>query len=144
MSQESEKKSFLDYFSIENETSCLKSIKNGGIAAMISAAITSVFAVIGVFSNSSDPVLQYLLDPWFSVDAFLILILGIFIFKKSRVASTMMFIYFIVSKIMIWKEVGTPNNFFISLLFLYFYFMAMRGTYLWHSKYSVNIASEND
>jgi hypothetical protein len=129
------KNSPLNLFATDSKDACATAIKNGGIAAMVSAAITSVFAVIGMFTSSSDKNLNYLLDPWMLVDVVLIIILGIFIFRKSRVAATIMFLYFIAGRALMWYETGAPNGIVMALLFLCFYFTAMKATYLWHSNY---------
>ena len=50
--------------------------------------------------QSDDAVLHSLLDPWSMVDVVLIVVLAAFIFRKSRVASTLMFVYFVASKLL--------------------------------------------
>lgn len=118
---------------IKSHVLCTKAIKNGGIAAMISAAITGGFAIAGFFTNSSSNDLNYFLDPWILVDAVLIVVLGIFIFRKSRVAATLMVIYFVGSKLLMWAEMGEPKGLPMTIIFLLFYVTAMRGTYIWHA-----------
>jgi hypothetical protein len=142
MSGNTEKKSFWGAFSITDRESCENAIRNGGIAAMISAGITAIFAGIGFFTSSSDKDLAYLLDPWIAVDALLIVILAIFIFRKSRVAATTMVLYFAVSKVIMWYDMGKAQGLFMSIIFFMFYFTAMRGTYIWHKSYKdVNLES---
>jgi hypothetical protein len=127
-------KNFVAAFSISDRASCERAIKNGGIAAMISAGITGVFAVIGLFTSSSNKRLAYMLDPWLLVDAGFIVVLGIFIFKKSRIASTLMVLYFITSKIIVWHDIGVANLAVAAIFFLA-YFTAMRATFIWRSTY---------
>jgi hypothetical protein len=135
MSNGTGKKSFLDAFTITDRMSCEKAIRNGGIAAMISAGITAIFAGIGFVTSSSNKDMAYLLDPWMMVDVVLIVILGIFIFRKSRVASTVMVLYFVVSKAIMWYDMGKAQGLLMSLIFLLYYFTAMRGAYIWHKSY---------
>jgi len=135
MSTDNKKKSLLSSFIITDQESCAKAIKNGGIAAMISAAITGAFAVAAFFTSSSNKALNYLLDPWLLLDVVTIVVLGIFIFRKSRVAATLMVIYFTGSKLLVWAEIGEPKGLVMSIVFFLFYVTAMRGTYIWHSKY---------
>lgn len=135
MSNNTEKKPFWGSFSITDQESCAKAIKSGGIAAMISAAITAAFAIAAFFTTSSDKSLNYFLDPWLFVDVVLIVAMGIFIFRKSRVAATLMVIYFTGSKLLMWAEMGEAKGLFMTMIFLFFYVTAMRGTYIWHSKY---------
>ena len=135
MSTDTVKKSFWGSFAITDRESCAKAIRNGGIAAMISAAISCAFALSGFFKSSSDKGLNYLLDPWVLLDAVLIVVLGIFIFRKSRIAATLMVVYFAGSKLLMWAETGEPKGLLVTLIFLLLYVTAMRATYIWHSKY---------
>ena len=136
MNTKTEKKSFFNSFEINDRESCAKAIKNGGIAAMISAAITTLFGIAGLFTNSDNKELKYFLDPWILVDGLLIVVLGFFIFRKSRVAATLLVIYFVGSKALTWYELGKTTGLLMSIVFFLYYFTAMRGTYIWHSSYS--------
>ena len=69
------------------------------------------------------------------VDVVLIAIMAFFIYKKSRTAATLMFFYFVISKFAQWYELGNVQGLPMALIFMYFYFNAMRGTFIWHSKY---------
>lgn len=129
------KKAFLSNFQITDRESCEKAIRNGGVAGLISAGITAIFSGIGFFIQSSNSDLNYLIDPWTIVDALFVLVLSLFIFRKSRVASTLLFIYFTVSKIIMWIELGVPRSFILSIIFFLYFTTAMRGTYIWHTKY---------
>ncbi len=130
-----EKKSFFSSFEIADRESCEKAIRNGGIAALISAGVTALFGILGFFIESSDANLGYMLDPWILLDVIFVVILSIFVFRKSRVASTLLLVYFIISKVIMWMDLGAPKGIFLSLIFFLFYLTAMRGTYAWHSKY---------
>ncbi len=130
-----EKKSFMTSFQITDRESCATAIRNGGIAALISGGITTIFAVIGFFVQPSDADMGLLLDPWLLVDVALILLLAVFVFRKSRVASTLLLIYFVSGKLYLWSEMGAPRGIFLTIIFFLYYFTAMRGTYLWHSEF---------
>jgi hypothetical protein len=134
MIEAKKKKSLFDSFIINDRKSCGNAIKNGGIAAMISAIITGVFSVSGFFTTSSNKALAYMLDPWGIFDAILCLILAILIFRKSRVASTLLVLYFAASKAIIWYDTGKFPGYF-GIIFFLFYITAMRGTFIWHSTY---------
>lgn len=129
------KKGFWSGFEITDRESCEKAIRNGGIAALVSAAITAILGVLGFFTQSSNADLNYLLDPWILLDVGLIVVLAIFIFRKSRVASTLLLVYFVASKLIMWIDLGAPKGFLVAMIFLLYYFTAMRGTYLWNSTY---------
>ena len=141
MDSKIEKKSFFNSFEINDKESCTKAIKNGGIAAMISATITALFGVAGLFTSSDNEEIKYYLDPWILVDSFLIVVLGFFIFRKSRVAATLMVIYFAGGKLISWYDLGKTTGLLMSLIFFAYYFNAMRGTYVWHSTYNNNTSS---
>jgi len=110
MNDKKEKASFTDSFKIEDQESCEKAIKNGGIAAMISAAITGAISAASLFTSSDDKDLNYLMNPLNFFDAALLVVLGIFVFRKSRVASTLLFIYFVAAKALMWSEMGKPSR----------------------------------
>ena len=94
------KKSFLTEFAIKDRESCERAIRNGGIAALVSGGITAVFAAIGLFYQPTDAVqATVLFDPWMFVDVGLILLLAFFIFRKSRVAATILVGYFVATKL---------------------------------------------
>lgn len=135
MTPDTKKKSFLDPFVISDRASCAKAIRNGGIAAMLSAAITTIFAVAGFFVSSRDKTVQYLLDPWILADVVLIVVLGVFVFRKSRVASTILVGYWALAKALMWYQLGAPSGLVMSVIFFAIFVTAMRGTYLWNSKY---------
>ena len=135
MEKKSEKKSFLDSFKIDSRVSCLKAIKNGGIAALISAGITLAFGIAGFFTSSDNQALNYMLDPLLLVDVAVIVVLGIFIFLKSRTAATILVIYFVLGKVLMCYELGKPTGVLMSVIFFLYYVTAMRATYIWHSKY---------
>lgn len=132
--EKKKKRSFEDQLRITDRESCENAIRNGGVAALVSAGLTAVVAIAGFFVRPEDEKLKSLLDPWSLVDVALIVTLAIFIFRKSRVASTVMFVYFVASKILQLME-GFSAGMIVAVFFALYFFTAMRGTYLWHSKY---------
>jgi len=135
MSDEVKKRTFLKMFSLDDRKSCEKAIRIGGIVAMVSAALTGIFAAIGFFLNSSDPELAYLFDPYMVVDFVIIFTLAVFILRKSRVASTTMMGYFIFNNLSFWQDTGNIPSLGITIILFVFYLTAMRATYIWHSSY---------
>lgn len=127
--------SFLSSFRITDRESCKKVIRNGGIAALISAGFTAIFAVAGFFLKPSNQQLSYFLDPWLLVDVWLLLLLAVFVFRKSRLASTVLVLYLVASKVFLWIDLGAPKGVIVSIIFFAYYATAMRGTYIWHDKY---------
>jgi ABC-type proline/glycine betaine transport system permease subunit len=135
MAEKKVKVSFKDQIKMGTQEICETAIKNGWIAALISLGITLIFSSIGFFTQSDNETLNYFLDPWLMVDVILMAVLAFFIYKKSRTAATLMFIYFVISKFTQWYDLGNVQGLPMALLFMYFYFNAMRGTFIWHSKY---------
>jgi hypothetical protein len=54
MRNQPEFKSMGSYFQIHDRTSCAQAIRNGGIAALVSASFTAIVGVIGFFTSASD------------------------------------------------------------------------------------------
>jgi len=88
--------------------------------------------LISLGMNSPDEALSYFADIWIIFDVLIIFALAFFIWRKSRVAAALMLIYFVISKIIMGLETGAVKGIFISLLFLWFFVQAFRGTIVWH------------
>ena len=112
-----------------------KAIKNGWIAALVSAMLTGLLASLPLI-NESD-VLGF--NPWNFLDVVLMICLAFGVYKKSKTAATILFAYFVISKIDIIVFREGYSTIPVSLIFLYFYFQAMRGTYSYE-----NLMSESD
>jgi hypothetical protein len=133
------KQSFFQSFQISDRESCERAIRNGGIAGLTSAALTGILASLGFLITASDKNFAVYLDPWSLVDAVFSLILAMFVFRKSRIASTVLFIYFVAAKIYLLAQGAGLNggSIVMGVLFLAYFANAMRGTYLWHSSYGI-------
>lgn len=129
MPEQRGEKGLIAGFFISDRASCETATRNGGITAIFSAVLTSVVIVI----RNRD--LNSLMQPWLLAEITLIFVLGIFIFKKSRVASTLMVVYFAASKIVMWSQGGSLLGLPIAVIFFLVFFTAMRGAFLWHSTY---------
>ena len=106
-----------------------KAIKGGWVAALISAAFTLVITILGATGTAD---LGLNADWYMLVDVALLLILAFGIYKKSRIAATIMFGYFLLSKILIIVETGQFQGFILAFVFLYFYGNAMLWTFKYH------------
>lgn len=136
MTEEKKKRrSFEEQLRIVDRTSCEQAIRNGGVAALVVAGLTAIGAIAGFFVETSNERLSSALDPWALLDVALIVVLAVFIFRKSRVAATLMLAYYVVSKILQVMDGGGSAGLFIAMFFVLWFVTAMRGTYLWHSKY---------
>jgi len=111
-----------------NREEAIKATKNGAIAACISGSLTLIIVVIAIFSNNDDTLALWN-DPFNFFDILLIFACAYGIYKKSRTAAIVLFVYFIISKIFIGLETGKISGIFISLIFLYFYGKAIQGAF---------------
>jgi hypothetical protein len=105
-----------------------KKIKGGWIAGIISGVMTLGILLIALNTGA----MGNLVDIWSSVDVVLIFLLAFGIYKKSRFAATIMFVYFLASKIFLIVETGKPTGMLMAIIFLYYYFQAMIGTFQYH------------
>lgn len=116
------------YKEVEVPKEILKKIKSGWIASLISASVNLIIILTSLVSHKESA----LFDVWTLIDVVLVYVLAFFYFRKSRIASTLMFCYFIYAKIYIIYETGRPDGIILSLVFLYFFFQGMMGTYQYH------------
>lgn len=105
-------------------------IRQGWITACFSGALTLVASLATMASNSGGE--DALFGAWSLIDVGLIAALAFGIYKRSRTAATIMFVYFALAKILIASSGGNPFSLVFGLLFLFFYFRAMTATYRYH------------
>ncbi|WP_454831653.1 hypothetical protein [Pseudoxanthomonas wuyuanensis] len=114
---------------IEVPEEITRHIRYGWIAAVVSGTLTLAMTLIVILGQSEDA----LLGIWNFVDVVLIFGLALGIYRSSRIAATLMFGYFLLSKILIMMETGKPDGLVLSIVFLIFYFRAMLSTFRFHS-----------
>lgn len=114
---------------IEVPDEITRQIRYGWIAAVVSGTLTLAATVIVILGQSEIA----LLGVWSFVDVALIFGLAFGIYRNSRTAATLMFGYFLLSKIMIMMETGKPTGLVLAIVFLIFYFRAMVATFRFHS-----------
>jgi asparagine N-glycosylation enzyme membrane subunit Stt3 len=104
-----------------NQEEAEKAIRNAWIAGIISGVVTllAIFFLAGF-------------DLFNLIDVALIFGLTFGIYKKSRAAAVIMLIYYTISQILFRLEQGTMSGIFLTLVFLYFYFQGIRGTFAYH------------
>ncbi len=115
-----------------NRADTIKAINAGAIAACVSGTLTLIVSLIAIGANSSEDTLGNFNDPLIFFDVGLIFLMAFFIWRKSRVAAVLMFIYFAASKFIITAETGQVSGIFTSVLFLFFFGRAAWGTFVWH------------
>lgn len=105
-------------------------IRNGWITACVSCVMTLIMTVMSMSAASGNG--GSIFNVWSFTDVALIATLAFGIYKRSRTAATMMFAYFVLSKILIMLETGLPTGLILGLVFATFYFRAMTATYRYH------------
>jgi len=103
-------------------------IRGGFIACLISLGITLIVTILGA-TGSLD--MGFGTDWTMLIDVGLIAIFAIGIWFKSRTAATLMFLYFLASKIILLMA-GQFNGIIMGVIFLYFYGRAMIGSFRYH------------
>ncbi|GAB6263574.1 hypothetical protein L4174_023205 [Photobacterium sp. CCB-ST2H9] len=114
-----------------NKNEAIRATKNGAIAALISAFISLVVILIAINTNAEGK-LAIMNDPANFFDVGLILVFALGVYKKSRIASVLVLVHFIVSKLIISIETQSVNGLWISFVFLYFYGKAIKGAFVYH------------
>lgn len=114
-----------------NRCDAIKATRNGAIAALVSAAITITVVVIAI-STDAEGRFAIWNDPLNLLDVILILGFAFGMYRKSRIASVLMFVYFIATKIIIAIETNSFTGVGMALVFLYFYGKAIQGSFVYH------------
>jgi hypothetical protein len=109
-----------------------KKIRTAWILGIISTVVTLLATIAGMVSP--DIATQIGFSAWNILDVFLLGGLTFGIFKKNRTCAIVMFVYFIISKI-IQFSAGVPNitGIVVAALFGYGYFEGIRGTSAYQS-----------
>ena len=112
---------------VEVPSEILKKIKQAWIAAIFSGSITLIAVLV---SLAGTQILSY--TAWELIDVVCIIGLGFGIYKKSRTCAVIMLIYFVSSKILIMVETGKPAGLLVGLLFAFFFWQGVSGTFAYH------------
>ena len=113
----------------------LKHIRNGWIIALIAGFITLIFNYVSISQNfQTSDIFGFYNDPFIIFDIVLVFSMAFGIYKKSRICALIMLLHYLLSKLVM---INYGINFFdlsgiISLVFIYFYVQAVRGTITYH------------
>ena len=116
----------MDNISVKIEEAKLQ-IKVGFYATIFSLVMTFIV----MFITTSTPELGVGTDWTYLVDIGLMAILAFGIWKRSRTATTLMFFYFLASKI-IQLAAGQFSGIILGVIFLFFFGRAMIASYRYH------------
>ena len=117
-----------------NKVEAIKATRNGAIAACISAVSTVVIVLLAMRADPTGK-FAYWNDPSTLWDVALILACAFGIYKKSRFASVVMFVYFFIAKIIIamnTNPISGVTGIALGLIFLYFFGRAIQGAFVFH------------
>jgi len=104
-------------------------IKAGFYAALFSLVTTLIITLLGA-TDTAD--LGLGADWYMLFDVLLIAIFAFGIWKRSRTATTAMFIYFAISKVMM-LAAGQFSGIIMGVILLFFYGRAMIASYRYHT-----------
>jgi len=123
-----------DAFRICDRMSCERAIRRGAIVAFLIGAAHVLVA--RSFTQYADEALGPQPDRWISLDAAFVFLMGILLLLRSRIAATVLLIYFVAARALHIADPNVPKlSYFFALLFLVIFFNAMRATYIWHASY---------
>ena len=106
-----------------------KSIRNAWIAGTICGVLTLLVTLISA-AGVNIPGLEF--DLWNLFDVLLIFGLTFGIAKKNRVCAILMLVYFVGSKLLMWKESGSVSGLPVAIIFGYFFLQGILGTFAYH------------
>jgi hypothetical protein len=105
-----------------------KAVRTAYIAAIISATLTLIASMLAVAGHTFGGQIS----AWMFLDAFLIYLLALGLYKKSRICACVMFLYWITLQIINFIQQETAAGAPIAILFGYFFLMGVIGTFTYH------------
>lgn len=112
---------------VEIPDAVLQKIKGAWVAAIISGSITLLVTLVALSGTS-----MMGFDAWNMLDVVLIFGLAFGIYRKSRTCAVLMFVYFVLSKIVLIGQTGQASGAVLGLVFLYFFGRGVLGTFEFH------------
>jgi len=103
-------------------------IKHAWQAGIFCGAITLIIVIISLVTGEA----LLGIDAYALIDVVLIFALTFGIYKKSRLCAIAMFIYFLISKVMMFVSNPNISGIILTLLLLYYFYNGIRGTFQYH------------
>ena len=110
-------------------TSAEEGIKKAWVAGVISGVFTLIVTAAAMAGYSFMG-----FSVWNLLDVAVIFGLTFGIYKKSRACAVIMLLYFVGSKIFIWKETGSVSGLPLALILSYYFYQGVTGTFEYHSE----------
>jgi len=118
---------------VEVPADILKKVRSAWLAACVSGVLTLAFTLVAMSGT------QLLgLDAWSLVDVALIFGMAFGIYKKSRTCAVIMLGYFVISKIIFMVETGKSTGLLMALIFGYYFWQGVQGTFAYHKHLSAH------
>ena len=113
----------------------IKATKDGGVAACISAGLTTIILIIAIMAKGEGK-LGFYSDPWIFLDVAIILVCAFGMFKKSRTAAVIAFAHYAACKFFMATDAqsgtGIGGSVIGAIIFLYYYGRAIKGAFVYH------------
>lgn len=106
-------------------------VKQASTAAFFSAGFGIIVIISAMLSSANEEFALYN-DPANFIDVALVIGCGIGLRYFSRTAAITLFTYFILAKTYILITHGRPSGFLVGLIFVYFYWKGIRGSFAYH------------
>ena len=110
-------------------------LRNGAIATCILAATTILVIVAGIaFEIVTELLIErgIYVGPWNVLDVFIMLACALGIYRKSRVATVMVFVYFLLTRLGALNQHFSYFSFVIMVIALFFLGKAIQGSFAFH------------
>jgi len=121
-----------------NREGAIKATRQGVIAGVFVCTITLISFIIGYLGNYSEGILGYYNDPWIFIDIVLVLLLTFGIYKRSRAASIVMVVLYLLTPVIFYFEgysLGAMRGItstILALIILWFFLKAAQGAIVFH------------
>lgn len=100
-------------------------IRNAWIAGLVAVASSAILT----FEYARNP---WGIGKWDWLDILIMLVLTAAVYKKSRVGAVLLLLYFLGSNIFTWVQTGYYYGLPFALVFAYFLYQGVRGTFAYH------------
>ena len=118
-----------------NQRDAVFALRNGAIAASILAATTTIFSIAGIaFEIVRERLINrgIYVGPSIFLDVLIMLACALGMFRKSRVATVTVFVYFLGSRLGALNQHFSYLSFVIMVVVLFFFGKAIHGSFAFH------------
>jgi|GEM_PF-2372181 hypothetical protein len=106
-----------------------KVVKVTVYVSLVITLLTAALAISGLFQTSSDPTLQYLMDPWSLFDVVLMLVFTFFLYKRKLWAPIALVVHQVLSLLIIYIDLNKLPG-MLAIFKLVLFISAIRAVHL--------------